>query len=103
MKSMPQNPEFRINPENFYPWYCDIRSYPLSRPSQGVLYNYLKPCTVYCDTHFYPLSRPSQCMLYINLKPGTKCIVASIPSPSPHPSLGILYHLKPGTVYCDTH
>ena len=22
MESQPQNPEFRINPENFHPWYC---------------------------------------------------------------------------------
>ena len=23
MESQPQNPEFRINPENFHPWACD--------------------------------------------------------------------------------
>ena len=24
MESQPQNPEFRINPENFHPWYQKI-------------------------------------------------------------------------------
>ena len=24
MESQPQNPEFRINLENFHPWFCDF-------------------------------------------------------------------------------
>ena len=26
MESQPQNPEFRINPENFHPWFNDLLS-----------------------------------------------------------------------------
>ena len=29
MESQPQNPEFRINPENFHPWEQDIDVYML--------------------------------------------------------------------------
>ena len=25
MESQPQNPEFRINPENFHPWGCRLK------------------------------------------------------------------------------
>ena len=26
MESQPQNPEFRINPENFHPCFCEVSS-----------------------------------------------------------------------------
>ena len=29
MESQPQNPEFKINPESFHPWDCDIFLSPM--------------------------------------------------------------------------
>ena len=37
MESQPQNPEFRVNPENFHPCIEDTMS------KKGILYNYVFP------------------------------------------------------------
>ena len=52
MESQPQNPEFRINPENFHPWICS--GIQLTRIVQ--LFSYLSMETYMVGSQKNPLN-----------------------------------------------